>query len=244
MWCANIRRRRNLLDVERNKPAEPRRRTQGNKMGNHNLEGPASPAWLIERSPIDPRRMRPGEFIEWLASEGEKFLISNPSGRSQWLWHARKGAYLLGPVEDRRADLPRIPLEVRVNAVVDRPGPRGATPANWARTVVSVDLAREAAWRDWLVRTSLPVVAIAEMGGAWLAWLPVGSSVRARELPAILAAELSGFAIDPASFDANQSAPLPSGAGDGVNAARLLYLHAMGPDMPISLRDIKRSPIA
>lgn len=69
------------------------------------------PEFFIERSPIDPRKITPGEFLEHVFAVGERILIFTAfKGPGDYLWEVGKGGYRLGAereVKAVRSNLPR-----------------------------------------------------------------------------------------------------------------------------------------
>lgn len=66
--------------------------------------------WFMERSPVDPRKVTPGEFLEHCFRPGERVMVFTEfRGTGDFLWEVGKGGYRLGEkrgVSAVRSNLP------------------------------------------------------------------------------------------------------------------------------------------
>lgn len=57
---------------------------------------PCGPEWFIERSPVDPRKVTPGEFLEHVFEPGERVVVFTEfKGPGDYLWEVGRGGYRL-----------------------------------------------------------------------------------------------------------------------------------------------------
>lgn len=68
--------------------------------------------WLMERSPVDPRGVTPGEFLEAIFEPDEKALVfSNFFSQGDFAWWVGKGGFRLGKTPDVRAVRSDLPVD-------------------------------------------------------------------------------------------------------------------------------------
>jgi hypothetical protein len=73
---------------------------------------PISPEWFIERSPVDPRKVTPGEFIEQCFGAGERVIVFTVfKGPGDFLWEVGKGGYRLGEKRGVKAVRSNLPVD-------------------------------------------------------------------------------------------------------------------------------------
>jgi hypothetical protein len=68
--------------------------------------------WFMERSPIDPRRVTSGEFLEAIFQPGERALIfENFFSQGEFAWEAGRGGFRLGDAPGIRAVKSALPVD-------------------------------------------------------------------------------------------------------------------------------------
>lgn len=71
-----------------------------------------SEAWFMERSPVDPRRIGPGEFLELAFRPGERVMVFTEfKGPGDFLWEVGKGGYRLGSQRGVKAVRSKLPVD-------------------------------------------------------------------------------------------------------------------------------------
>lgn len=77
-----------------------------------------TPEWFIERSPIDPRGVMPGEFLDAVFDEGQRALIfTNFFSQGDFAWQVGKGGFRLGEHEGVGAVKSALPINGGKNGV-------------------------------------------------------------------------------------------------------------------------------
>jgi hypothetical protein len=70
------------------------------------------PEFFIERSPVDPRKITPGEFLEHAFQEGERIVVFTEfKGPGDYLWEVGKGGYRLAGERDVKAVRSKLPID-------------------------------------------------------------------------------------------------------------------------------------
>lgn len=73
---------------------------------------PCGPEWFMERSPIDPRKVTPGEFIEHAFLPGERVIVfSEFKGPGDYLWEVGRGGYRLSGERGVKAVKSKLPID-------------------------------------------------------------------------------------------------------------------------------------
>lgn len=133
--------------------------------------------FFIERSPIDPRRITPGEFFEHAFSEGERILVfTNFKGQGDFLWQVGKGGFRLSEEQGVSAVRSKLPIDGGDDGVwylcnpVDgqwHPNPRRAgkysrrseeSVTRWRHMVVESDEVKKMKMKAAALRRALPLM--------------------------------------------------------------------------------------
>lgn len=73
---------------------------------------PVTPEWFMERSPVDPRRVTPGEFLDMAYDPGHRVLVfTNFYSQGDFAWEVGKGGYRLGDLPGVKAVKSALPLD-------------------------------------------------------------------------------------------------------------------------------------
>lgn len=73
---------------------------------------PVTPEWFAERSPIDPRRVTPGEFLDTVFAPGERALVfTNFYSQGDFGWEVGRGGYRLAAEPGVRAVKSALPVD-------------------------------------------------------------------------------------------------------------------------------------
>lgn len=73
---------------------------------------PVTPEWFVERSPVDPRGIKPGEFIEHIFRPGERVMVfTRFKGPGDFLWEVGKGGYRLADERGVKAVRSALPVD-------------------------------------------------------------------------------------------------------------------------------------
>ena len=68
--------------------------------------------WLAERSPVDPRTVTSGEFLEKVFQDGERVLVfSEFKSQGDFLWEVGRGGYRLSPEQGVKAVRSKLPVD-------------------------------------------------------------------------------------------------------------------------------------
>jgi hypothetical protein len=68
--------------------------------------------WLLERSPVDPRGLGPGDFLEKVFQDGERVLVFTEfKSQGDFLWQVGKGGYRLSPDRGVKAVRSKLPTD-------------------------------------------------------------------------------------------------------------------------------------
>lgn len=71
-----------------------------------------TPEWLMDRSPVDPRRVMPGEFLDAIYRPGERGLVfTNFYSQGDFAWEVGKGGFRLGGDPSVKAVRSALPLD-------------------------------------------------------------------------------------------------------------------------------------
>jgi hypothetical protein len=153
---------------------------------------PCGPEWFMERSPIDVRKVTPGEFIEHAFLPGERVVVFTEfKGPGDYLWEVGKGGYRLSAergVKAVRSTLPTggpdgvwylsNPIDGQWHTNPRQQGRFSRRSAEsvtaWRHVVLESDVADHALWLRFLAMVPVPVVAIYSSGGkSWHALVRV-----------------------------------------------------------------------
>jgi Zinc-binding domain of primase-helicase len=143
-----------------------------------------SPEWFMERSPVDVRRMTPGEFIEHIYQPGERVLVfTDFRSQGDYLWEVGRGGYRLADSPGVAAVKSNLPVDGGKEGVwfLNNPvdgqwhgNPRaGGKPSRrsmesvkvWKYLLLESDEAPADLWLRLLACCGLPIVAIYSSGG-------------------------------------------------------------------------------
>lgn len=148
--------------------------------------------WFIERSPIDPRGVSPGEFLEHVFRPGERALVfTDFRSQGDYLWEVGKGGYRLADERGVSAVRSHLPaggpdgvwflcqpvdglwhINPRQDGRYSRRSLEGVT--RWVHLVLESDEAPEDLWLRYLARFPLEIRAIYSSGGrSWHALVVV-----------------------------------------------------------------------
>ena len=73
---------------------------------------PVSVEWFMERSPLDPRRITPGEFLDVAYAPGERVLVfTNFYSQGDFAWESARGGFRLGSQPGVKAVKSALPLD-------------------------------------------------------------------------------------------------------------------------------------
>jgi len=71
-----------------------------------------TPEWFMERSPVDPRRITPGEFLDACYAPGERALVfTNFYSQGDFAWEVGRGGFRLGGSPGVKAVKSALPLD-------------------------------------------------------------------------------------------------------------------------------------
>ena len=217
----------------------------------------------MERSPVDPRGLGPGEFIEHAFAPGERVLVaSNYKGQGDFLWEVGRGGYRLAAERGVSAVRSKLPTDggkdgiwYLCNPVDGRwyANPRQAgkfsrrsaeSVTAWRHLVLESDEAPADLWLRFLARVPMPVVAIYSSGGrSWHALVRVEMEDKA-SFDAYLRQEakrvLPVLGADPGAMTPVRLTRLP-GCTRGGRLQELIYLNPR-PDVrkPVLIRDMPK----
>lgn len=140
--------------------------------------------WFMDRSPVDPRGVTPGEFIEHAFQPGDRVLVfSNYRSQGDFLWEVGRGGFRLSDRRGIKAVRSKLPVDGGAEGVwylcnpVDgqwHPNPRRAgtfsrrsmeSVTAWRHLVMESDEAPESLWLKFLAMAPLKMVAIYSSGG-------------------------------------------------------------------------------
>ncbi len=154
---------------------------------------PVTPEWFMERSPVDPRGVMPGEFLEAIFDPGERAIIFDKfTSPGDFAWEVGKGGYRLGRTPEIGAVKSRLPLDGGKDGIWFlsnpvslkwEPSPRNdGKPSrrikecvtSWKYLVLESDDAPEELWLKFLAKMPDCIRAIYSSGGrSWHALLCV-----------------------------------------------------------------------
>jgi hypothetical protein len=73
---------------------------------------PISPEWFMERSPVDPRKVTPGEFLEHCFGVGERVVVFTVfKGPGDFLWGGGRGGFRLSAERGVKAVRSNLPVD-------------------------------------------------------------------------------------------------------------------------------------
>jgi len=73
---------------------------------------PISPEWFMERSPVDPRKVTPGEFLEHCFGVGERVVVFTVfKGPGDFLWEVGRGGFRLSAERGVKAVRSNLPVD-------------------------------------------------------------------------------------------------------------------------------------
>jgi hypothetical protein len=73
---------------------------------------PCGPEWFMERSPVDPRKVTPGEFIENVFLPGERVVVFTEfKGPGDFLWEVGRGGFRLAGERGVKAVRSKLPVD-------------------------------------------------------------------------------------------------------------------------------------
>jgi len=149
---------------------------------------PISPEWFIERSPVDPRKVTPGEFIEHCFGEGERVLVFTVyKGPGDFLWEVGKGGFRLAKDRNVKAVKSNLPVDGGKDGVwylcnpVDGqwyPNPRRGgdysrrsqeSVTAWKHMVVESDEEKTRKRMAYALKDAMEIQALAAAQGDWQA---------------------------------------------------------------------------
>lgn len=223
----------------------------------------AGKEFFLERSPVDPRGVGPGEFLEHAFAPGERVLVAaNYKGQGDFLWEVGKGGYRLAAERGVKAVRSKLPTDGGKDGIwylcnpVDGQwyaNPRQAgkfsrrsaeSVTAWRHLVLESDEAPADLWLRFLARVPMPVVAIYSSGGrSWHALVRVEMEDKA-SFDAYLRQEakrvLPVLGADPGAMTPVRLTRLP-GCTRGGRLQELIYLNPR-PDVrkPVLIRDMPK----
>jgi hypothetical protein len=139
--------------------------------------------WFMERSPVDPRGVGSGEFLEHVFEPGERVLVfTDYKSQGDFLWEVGRGGFRLADergVQAVRSELPKggpegvwflsqpvdgqWHINPRQGGKYSRRSYESVT--RWAHLVLESDEAPEDLWLRYLARLPLKILAIYSSGG-------------------------------------------------------------------------------
>lgn len=215
--------------------------------------------WFMRRSPVDPRGVAPGEFLEHVFRPAERVLIfTNFRSQGDFLWEVGRGGFRLSDERGVSAVKSELPaggpdgvwflcqpvdgawhVNPRQEGRYSRRSMEGVS--RWVHLVLESDEAPEELWLRYLARLPLEVRAIYSSGGkSWHALVVVDRDDKA-SFDALLRNQakriLPLFGADARAMTPVRLTRLP-GCKRGTREQRLIYLDPLpvvGPallDMP------------
>jgi len=139
--------------------------------------------WFMERSPVDPRQVTPGEFLEHSFARGERVLIfTDYRSQGDYLWEVGRGGFRLSDQRGVKAVKSKLPEggpdgvwflsqpvdgQWHVNPRQEGRYSRRSleSVSRWVHLVLESDVAPEALWLKYLARFPLEIRAIYSSGG-------------------------------------------------------------------------------
>lgn len=214
--------------------------------------------WFEERSPVDPRGVTPGEFIEHVFAPGERVLVfTDFKSQGDFLWSVGKGGYRLSEQRGVSAVRSKLPVDGGKEGAwflcnpVDgqwHPNPRRAgqfsrrsmeSVTAWKHMVLESDEAPSELWLKFLAMAPLGIVAIYSSGGrSWHALVRVNMATKT-DFDALLRNSakrtLPILGADPGAMTPVRLTRLP-GCTRGGRMQRLIYLDPKASEKPIRER--------
>lgn len=205
--------------------------------------------WLRKRSPIDPRGMQPGAFLDALYEPGECVLIfTSQMSQGDFGWCAGRGGFRLSQQRGVKGVPSRLPAEapdgvwylvqpVTGKWAINAKGSAEGQPAKYTRRsevnvtawryyVLESDELEPALWLRALVALALPIAAIYTSGGRSihaLIKMPVEAKAVWDAVRKQLLQLVCPLGADPAALTAVRLSRLP-GCRRGGKMQELLYL--------------------
>lgn len=205
-----------------------------------------TPEWFMERSPVDPRGVTPGEFLEHVFQPEDRVLVfTDFKGQGEFLWQVGKGGFRLSDQRGVKAVRSKLPTDGGKDGIwylsnpVDglwHPNPRregkfsrrsAESVTAWRHLVIESDSAPEGLWLRFLTRLPSLVAIYSSGGKSWHALMRVDQpdkpsfdgflrSHAKRILPL--------FGADPGAMTPVRLTRLP-GCTRGGRLQRLIYLN-------------------
>ena len=214
-----------------------------------------TPEWFLERSRVDPRGLRPGEFIEHAFEQGDRVLVfTDFKSQGDFLWRCGKGGYRLAEDRGESAVRSELPVDGGQDGVwylcnpVDgvwhiNPRRQGMysrrsleSIQSWRYMVLESDEAPSDLWLRLLAMIPLAIVAIYSSGGrSWHALVRVNMASKEefdamlRNMAKLLLPQLGA---DPGAMTPVRLTRLP-GCTRGGRMQRLIYLNPKAVEKPI-----------
>lgn len=206
-----------------------------------------SPEWFEARSPVDPRGLTPGEFLEHVFQPQERVLVfTNFFSQGEFLWEVGRGGWRLAEERGVKAVRSKLPTDGGKEGVwylcnpVDGqwyPNPRREgrysrrseeSVTAWRHMVLESDTAPSDLWLKFLAMAPLAIVAIYSSGGkSWHALVRVDQPDKA-SFDALLRnsckRSLPVIGADPGAMTPVRLTRLP-GCTRGGKLQRLIYLN-------------------
>lgn len=216
-----------------------------------------TPEMLIERSPIDPRQVGPGEFLEHVFRPGERVLVfTNFRSQGDFLWEVGKGGFRLADRRGVQAVASELPAGGPegvwfLNQPIDggwhgnpRQGGRFSRRSeeavtSWRHVVFESDCAPEGMWLQWLARLGKGIKAIYSSGGkSWHALIEEerGSSAEFGTVLRAVKKIAPIFGADGRALTPVRLTRLP-GCMRGKRLQRLIYLDPRPPQEVLAIID-------
>jgi hypothetical protein len=227
---------------------------------------PVDEAWFEARSPVDPRGIRPGEFLEYVFEPGDRVLVfTNFFSQGDFLWEVGgRGGFRLGRSQDIKAVPSKMPQDGGRTGIwylcnpVDgkwRPNPRRSGKFSrrseeavtaWRHVVLESDNAPQDLWLRFLAMAPLAISAIYSSGGkSWHALIRVDQPNKAAfdaMLRASIKKTLPMVGADPGAMTPVRLTRLPGCTRDG-RLQRCIWIDPKADHKnphPIKMRNIQR----
>jgi len=236
--------------------------SEGKLRGLVHGQPPVSPEWFMERSPVDPRGVTPGFFLERVFDPGQRVLVfSNYYSQGDSVGVGGGGGFRWGPREGVRAARSDLPTDGGKDGIwflsnpVDgkwHPNPRregklsrrseeGVT--QWRHVVLESDVAEEGLWLRFLAMAPLAIAAIYSSGGrSWHALVRVDQPDKPSFdtfLRDTLKRSLPVIGADPGALTPVRLTRLPGCTRKG-NLQRLIFLNPLArPSDPRAIAEMR-----
>lgn len=216
--------------------------------------------FFIERSPIDPRKVGPGRFLETVFEDKEKALVfTDMRSQGDFGWVTGWGGVRLSKDRGVKPVASKLPTDGGKNGLwfLNQPvdgewrqnaqgkWSRRSTPnvTRWAHMVIESDYAPEHLWLKFLGRTQVRIKAIYSSGGrSWHALVdfPCGSLAQAESNFKAARGILPRFGADGRALTPMRLTRLPNCTRDG-RLQELIYLNPEPAEEPIIERKRERT---